>query len=142
MNTKTIIAMALTAILTSGAIALAGPIGPSVQSQTNPIRAFTAKDFGKTLKPVFKVPAGKVFIVTDLVLGRGYHSQHQVDGCLYVDGDMKLCASQGRDDADVMQHVRLQSGFPIAAGSTISLWVASVYGKSNLVTVSGYLARP
>ena len=147
MNTKTIIAMALTAILTSGAIALAGPIGPSAQSSTNPIRAFSATGFtgAKQKQDVYTVPKGKVFIITDVVLGStsapGGHNA-QVIATVWVGGTPIISPfhrTNGYNSNIVGKEIPFQSGYPVQAGSTIKLSSNQTY---TVLTITGYLARP
>ena len=154
MKWQSVALPAIVAVVASGAIALAGPICPSAQSSTNPIRSFHVQGTTKG-KQVFTVPAGQVFIVTDLVLSRSkptshlhhFYNTYEV-GCLLVNGVETLCTDRANFSNGTRlttAHLRLQTGTAVASGSKISLSVHGSHGAGyNLLhmTITGYLARP
>ena len=154
MKWQSVALLTIVTVLASGAIALAGPIGPSAQSSTNPIRAFTVQ--GETQgKLVYTVPAGQVFVITDLVLSRSkpgsnyqqWGTSYEV-GCLLVNNVKTLCtdrANYGQGTERRPAHLRLATGTPVAAGSKVSLLVDGHDGgqfDSLVFSITGYLARP
>ena len=165
MKWQSVALSAIVAVLASGAIALAGPIGPSVQSQTNPIRSFTHAPTGKFggkyvngvtnfgQQPVFTVPAGSVFVITDVLVGERDSSTtlEGIAGCVYVSGVSVLCLhdkrSHNHQAAVGSKHVQLKTGLPVKAGSKVELGcrtktTVSSSSSTCVITITGYLARP
>lgn len=93
------------------------------------IRAFYVVTQLNVPVDIFTVPAGKVFIVTEL---------YQNQGC---DVELRENGQNGPIRTVVREQVRLfNAGVPFPTGSTITL-ISSVCGSTPLrVTVSGYLA--
>ncbi len=162
MKWQSVALSAIVAVLASGAIALAGPIGPSVQSQTNPIRSFSVDSGNSTSgnKEVYSVPKGSVFIITDILIGTPMNnvagknaSQPTLRGTVLVDGQPRLHVHNvGEMEPTTSNfwvkglrdvHRQLKTGLLIKAGSKIALQCASNGSSKNIViTITGYLARP
>ncbi len=136
MKWQSVALSAIVAVLASAAIALAGPIGPSVDSGSSPLRSFALeKDSTKT---VYTVPKGAVLVLTDLVVSkRGSENSKTTHGCVRIDGVRRMCGDVFQVYSP-SQHIQLTSGLRLVAGQKLDLQLIG----QGIITVSGYLARP